>query len=266
MPKAGEIDYLKRIGPGGAEHALHKPFSDSECGRYLTEVGTVMQLLPRPPARLLDLGVGSGWTTVFLALRGYEAVGQDICPDMVDLALQNRARYGAAKASFVLQDYELMEFRGEFDAALFYDSLHHAENESAALRAVFAALKPGGVCVTVEPGAGHSIAPISRRAMETYAVTEKDMPPHHIITVARAAGFREFRIYGRPGEPLSAATYGMEGSLEEEPLPGRWRVASRFLERALRTAFKGSKQRDIDFLFSRHDGLLENGHIVWMRK
>ena len=85
MAKQDEINCLKNIGTDGAWHALEEPFYDTNCGLYLTYIGTLMSLLPNPPAKVLDLGVGSGWTSVFLARRGYEVTGQDIAPDMIAL-------------------------------------------------------------------------------------------------------------------------------------------------------------------------------------
>ena len=55
-------------------------------------MGIIMQLLPATPARVLDLGCGTGWTSTFLALRGYTVVGQDIAPDMLSLARANQQR------------------------------------------------------------------------------------------------------------------------------------------------------------------------------
>ena len=282
MPKLGEINYLKALGAEGANHALNKPFADECCGRYLSDLGIVMRLLPEPPARVLDLGVGSGWTTAFLARRGYEVVGQDICEDMIELAEQNRVAYGVDTASFVVQDYESMAFRDEFDAAFFYDALHHAEDEAAALQAVYRALKPGGTCVTVEPGEGHALA--SQFAIERFGVTEKDMPPHHIIDVARRVGFREFRIYARPTEPQPVIDCGAVGSMAS-PEPSRWRVASGFLRKMVRVLLKGSRPPDVDYLFNLglsdirllptasspgdvvHSArILRDSNIVWMRK
>jgi SAM-dependent methyltransferase len=264
MPKLGEINYVKAIGAVGAAHALNKPFADDGCGRYLADLGLVMSMLPRPPARVLDLGVGSGWTTVFLARRGYDVVGQDICGDMIDLAEQNRRRYEAASASFVVSDYESLGYRDEFDAALFYDALHHAEDERAALAAAFAALKGGGVCVTIEPGEGHAAASV--HAVETHGVTEKDMPPHHVITVGRSVGFREFRVYSRAAEPALVGGYG-----QTEPVlprhPARWRVALAFARKALRALVKGGRETDGEFLFRIPRAMaLKDGNIVWMRK
>ena len=44
-----------------------------------------MGFLPDPPARILDMGCGGGWTSIFFAKRGYEVVGQDISQDMIDV-------------------------------------------------------------------------------------------------------------------------------------------------------------------------------------
>jgi len=173
MTKQGEIDYVKNIGNEGMLHALNKPFSDSECGFYLIDIGIIIGLLPEPLAKLLDLGVGTGWTSAFFAKRGYEVLGQDICPDMISLANKNKDRYQALSTSFIISDYENLEFSEEFDCAVFYDSLHHAENEHLALEKVYKALKPGGVLITAEPGKGHSKSLDGKKAMLKYGVTEK---------------------------------------------------------------------------------------------
>lgn len=195
MVKLGEIEYLKNIGEEGRRHAAHKPFSDPSCGGYLAEMGAIMELLPPPPARILDVGCGTGWTSRLLARRGYEVTGQDIAPDMIDLAIRTQAEEGLVDARFVVGDYEEMPFDNEFDAALFFDSLHHAIDEKAAIAAVYRALKPGGIVITAEPGCGHADAEHSQRAVQSFRVTERDMPPSRVIAAGRAAGFSDSRVY-----------------------------------------------------------------------
>ncbi|WP_440222454.1 class I SAM-dependent methyltransferase [Dokdonella sp. MW10] len=198
MAKQGEIDYVARIGEGGAAHAQGKPFSDADCGRMLADLGGVFMVLPPAPARLLDLGCGSGWTSVFFARRGYDVTGQDIAPDMIALAEANRAAAGVDNLAFTVCDYESLGFTDTFDAAVFYDALHHAEDPHAALAGVYKALKPGGVLVTIEPGVGHAEAEHSRIAVDMFGVTERDMPPRDIVRMARAIGFRGARVYPTP--------------------------------------------------------------------
>lgn len=204
MSKLGEINYLGNIGNMGQLHSLNKPFSDEFCGINLASLGFIMALLPTPPARVLDLGCGGGWTSVFFAKRGYDVVGQDIAADMVELALSNKEQNNLGdNLAFLCSDYEGLAFQSEFDCAIFFDSLHHSEDELQAIRSAYRALKPGGMLLTHEPGSGHAASPASIQAMEDYGVNERDMPPQLIIDQGRKVGFREFRIYPMPNELMS---------------------------------------------------------------
>lgn len=277
MPKLDETTHIRtffsRVGEEvGTRFVTDKPFSHVECPRYLVELGRIMCLLPPAPARILDLGVGMGWTSVFLAKRGYEVVGQDICGDAIALACRVRERYGAGSASFIVQDYESMSFREEFDAALFYDALHHAEDERAALQAVYDSLKPGGICIAVEPGDGHSNSEPTLKFVEEFGVTEKDMPPRHIIALAREIGFRSFRVYARDLDPFPALVADLDArpAPPQEPPSGRLRVSLLFAKKAMRAILKGTCDEDHAFLFNRHRPApspdLGHANIVWMKK
>jgi SAM-dependent methyltransferase len=200
MSKAAEQAYLEKIGAGGQQHAKEKPFSDVNRGLSLASMGAIFTLLPPPPGRLLDLGCGTGWTSVFFAKSGYDVVGQDISLDMIRLGEENKAFAGTTSLNFVHGDYESLGFRDEFDCAVFFDSLHHAEDERAALRSAFDALKPGGMLITHEPGEGHATTQASIEAMAQYGVTERDMPPHLIIRRGREIGFGACDVFPMPHE------------------------------------------------------------------
>ena len=214
MAKQGEIDYIENIGVDGMRHALNKPFSDPRCGLYFMDLGVLFSLLPAPPARLLDLGTGTGWTSVLFAQKGYDVVGQDIAPAMIDLAHKNQENSGLPNMSFIISDYESLGMEEQFDCAVFYDSLHHAVDEESALRGVYRALKPGGVCITVEPGKGHHLAKDSLNAVQAYGVTEKEMPPHHIIQTAQQVGFSRAKVYQRRFEPALVFDTNPPGIME----------------------------------------------------
>ena len=247
MPKQGEIDYVANLAPEEVGHARDKPFSDGGCGRYLMDLGLVLTLLPPPPQRVLDLGVGSGWTSVLLARRGYDVVGVNLAPAMIELAQANRAREGLANLDFAAHDYESLPWRGEFDAALFYDALHHAEDERSALAAVHRALKPAGMCVTVEPGASHARDPGALAAVARFGVTEKSMPPARIIELGKAVGFRSFEVYERPAPCL----------LAREPDRAWWRG----VRRCVRALLKDSWQA-----FGERGRSLAGSHVVVLHK
>ena len=205
MPKAGEMTYFSAIGEGGQQHSLNKPFSDPGCSDMLVSIGVIFRLLPPPPARILDLGCGTGWTSQFFARRGYRVTGQDISSEALALARDFSTQLGIGDTlDFHDGDYESLPFDKEFDVAIFYDSLHHAEDEGAAVASAYRALKPGGMLITHEPGEGHATAPASLRAMEEFGVTEKDMPPRRIIEVGLAAGFSAYKIFPLPPQMANA--------------------------------------------------------------
>ncbi len=198
MAKAGEKQYFDLIGEEGVVDSLNKPFSEAERGLYLARIGAIMTMLPPPPAKVLDLGCGTGWTSVFYARSGYEVVGQDIAENAIEHATRFADENGIENVTFVASDYEDLDGEATFDAAVFFDSLHHAEDEYAALASAYRMLRPGGICLTCEPGVNHGDAPGSIEAVERYGVTEKDMPPKTIAKAARAAGFRQTKFFPDP--------------------------------------------------------------------
>lgn len=204
--KTGEIEYPSVIGAEGRRHAKYKPFSDPDCGRHLVEIGQILYFLPKPPGRILDLGCGSGWTSIFLAHRGYDVLGVDIAPGMIALAQERRLEENATTARFQVGDFEDLEFAGDFDGVLFYDALHHAEDERAALKAAYDSLVPGGVCVVSEPGEGHHASLSSHEAVERYNVNEKDMPPDLVKRIGRSLGFAKAEVHPHPFDLLVAVS------------------------------------------------------------
>src|SRR5262245_48491762 len=122
MPKQAEISYVTnmvrvlKVSQAEVEHSLMtKPYGDPLRGSYFLDLGQMMKLLPSPPARLLDLGTGSGWTAEFFARCGYGVLGVDVAPDMIELARRRLAR--SLDLRFEVCDYEarfdLRELRRE---------------------------------------------------------------------------------------------------------------------------------------------------------
>ena len=196
MPRPGELTYYERIGDAGRAHAVGKPFSDDDCGLYLLRAGALFTLLPPPPARILDCGCGTGWLSYLLARRGYDVVGSDVSGDAICLAQTNPIFRGGPQPTFIVVDSEALSFHEEFDGVVFFDSLHHAIDDTKVLKNAFAALKRGGVCIALEPGRGH--AEKSKRIDAEFDVTDKDMPPRRVCRVGRRVGFGRTRILPAP--------------------------------------------------------------------
>ncbi len=202
-PKQGEREYFARIGPDGIAHSNGKPFSDENCPIYLSNMAALFQLLEGSPKRVVEFGCGVGWLSLYLARRGHSVTGVDISPEAIAAARSQRDEQRLPNADFVVADYEEFSPGENFDCALFHDSLHHAEDERAAVRCAYRSLRPGGMMLAFEPGRGHSTTAASKHAVLEYGVHEKDMPAEYIEKLGREAGFVRSVLMPRPYEITS---------------------------------------------------------------
>lgn len=206
MAKRDEIEYVEKMQTVLAvprdevsRSLLGKPFNDPRRAAYFLDLGQLLHFIPQPPRRILDLGVGPGWTSRFMALCNYEVVGLDIAPRMIELAREN-AR-GVPNLTFYVRDYEdAIDGLGTFDVVVIYDALHHSLDEARVIRNAYAVLAPGGVMITMEPGRGHSTSPHSIEAVQRFGTTEKDMEFDRQRQLMVAAGFSDVRQYYRLSE------------------------------------------------------------------
>jgi SAM-dependent methyltransferase len=97
-----------------------------------------------PVRRVVDLGCGTGGHAVILADRGYDVVGVDRSPDMLE-----RARQRGSRARFELGEIARLELGQTFDAVLMMFAVlgYHIANVDvqAALATVRRHLQPGGL-------------------------------------------------------------------------------------------------------------------------
>jgi SAM-dependent methyltransferase len=197
-PKKGEREYFARIGTAGIVHSSRKPFSDEFCTINLSNITALFNVIDPPPASLVEFGCGVGWLSLFFAQRGYAVTGVDISPEAIAEAQKQCQSRGLTNAKFVVGDYESFAPQEKYDCALFYDSLHHAENELSAVRCAFESLKPGGVMIAFETHLGHSQTPASLNAVAEFGVHEKDMPPEYVARLGKQVGFDRHLILQRP--------------------------------------------------------------------
>ena len=74
--------------------------------------------LPRPGARVLDIGCGTGSLSVVMAEMGQTVTGIDLSPAMIDLARQKAAKHGLA-IDFHVMDAAYPQFpAGQFNVIL----------------------------------------------------------------------------------------------------------------------------------------------------
>ena len=104
-------------------------------------------------ARVLDLGCGTGWSSIALA-RAYPGLrvdGVDSDEASIDDARRNAAEAGMAGAvTFEVRDAADPATRGAYDLACIFEALHDMARPVEALRTVRGLLGDGGVLVVAD--------------------------------------------------------------------------------------------------------------------
>jgi len=175
-------------GRSFVDFQLTKGFIDPS---FVQRWGAVTEVLSKRSfgPKVLDLGCGPGWTSVFLAGRGLEVTAADISPDMLAIARDNAARFGLQIASVEADMQAGFDLGDGFDSVLIFDALHHCQDETRVLRHCHAALRPGGSILLVEPDWFHEYAPSARHDRHVYGTTERGMGWLRMSRALRKAGF-----------------------------------------------------------------------------
>lgn len=99
--------------------------------------------------KVLDLGCGSGWLSIYLVSKGFDVLGIDCSTQAINLG-NIWAKEDNIPARFEVQDLATMDFpAGTFDAVVANSIFEHFPKEIATAMAakVHAMLRPGGVFV-----------------------------------------------------------------------------------------------------------------------
>jgi 2-polyprenyl-3-methyl-5-hydroxy-6-metoxy-1,4-benzoquinol methylase len=208
-----EINYAFSL-PGVTEveatiNALRKPFwfSTSNLSAYLNGFVKLVRALElaqmSPPAKLLELGGGGGWTAQFLAEMGFRVVSTTISEHEVKLASSRAAALAAKGIPFELRFLAApMESVGSrvsdecpFDVVFVFEALHHAFDWKAAIQSAFACLRPGGwLLLCNEPNVLHTA--ISYRVAKLSSTHEIGFSRSELINHLKTSGFTSVTSIG----------------------------------------------------------------------
>jgi ubiquinone/menaquinone biosynthesis C-methylase UbiE len=143
-------------------------------------------LLPASPARVLDVGCGTGSLSLLLAAEGHHVTGVDFSPAMVAAATAKAAAAGA-DVRFIVADATAPAFpEASFDAVLCRQTLWALPDRTAALGNWASLLRPGGAVILVEglfaSGRGMSEAEIRAAFPDTLTPpTVTDLAANHAL-------------------------------------------------------------------------------------
>jgi SAM-dependent methyltransferase len=117
--------------------------------RTAPEVDRVAKILQTQGGeRVLDMACGSGRHSLELRRRGFDVVGTDISPDLIEIARREAAEAGL-EVDFVEADLRALDFEDDFDLVLNLNdgAIGYLESDEENLRAfatIARALRPGG--------------------------------------------------------------------------------------------------------------------------
>jgi len=176
-------------------------------GFSFTRYATVMYAFetlgfPGDGASLLDLGCGTGWTSVFLAQRGFAVTGVDIVPANIEGARVLASKWNV-QVDFHIADLDYLDLAQTFDCALIYNALHHTTRQRAVLEAIRRHLKPGGWLLIGEPSWLHRYSANARATTEGKGWVERGLSMRALRRDCRGAGFGRMRRYFEGTHPAS---------------------------------------------------------------
>jgi SAM-dependent methyltransferase len=166
------------------------------------------------PARVLEVGCGTGIVLSRLVAEGLAAEGADLLPEALDRC---RARL---PVPLWRVDARRLPFVAEFDAAGLFDCLEHFEDEAPVLAGIHASLRPGGLVVITVPA-----LPGLWSGMDAWSHHRRRYTRASASAAVRRAGFEVVRAAYFNGVLLPAVW------LQRRVLP-RWRPFDR--DRAFR--------------------------------
>lgn len=173
---------------------------------YPPAVDAVIELLPPPPLKVLDVGCGEGRLGKVLFSCGYEVIGVDLDPAMVALAAEHHAAE--------IADATALPFgREEFDAVVSAHVFMEIEALDAALAEISRVTRRSGTLVAVVEhpfSSGRKVDHYSRPQRYDWEMTFQG------ADLALGGLHRPLATYVRE---IERAGFGLE-SLRETALPG----------------------------------------------
>jgi ubiquinone/menaquinone biosynthesis C-methylase UbiE len=95
--------------------------------------------------KVLDIAVGTGWTTEQFIRAGADVTSIDLTPKAVELTKKRLSLYGLNSDKVMVADAQKQPFENEtFDYVLAYGCLMHMPNTEKAISEIYRVLKPGG--------------------------------------------------------------------------------------------------------------------------
>lgn len=138
---------------------------------------------PAPGLKVLDLGCGPGESSRLMKERGYEAVGVDQSPKMIEAALKREVE------AYVSDCAPLPFADGTFDGVFACTSLEWSEQPHKIVKEIARVVKPGGFLVAVTLGPSVTPRRAAYRRLYGEPVVHNSMMPWELRSLLEEHGF-----------------------------------------------------------------------------
>jgi 2-polyprenyl-3-methyl-5-hydroxy-6-metoxy-1,4-benzoquinol methylase len=172
----------------------------NKTGREDTVIKIVNGLALKPGARILDVGVGMGITSMMLAEKGYNVSGLEPSNKLCRII-----EYGAKKYKLKLSIYNCIaevidKIEDTFDVIIFNSSFHHCDDPVLVLKNCYKRLENGGAVTLINENmlkfyitkASYQ-KNLTKNPLETGHYGGNEHAYHHweYMTMLKVAGFRD---------------------------------------------------------------------------
>lgn len=233
----GKMSPLETLFPGGSAELAERLYADTGAMRYVNLVAAAaaeacaVRQWDRP-LRILELGAGTGGTTVAVLPRldpeRTEYWFTDVSSLFLDRAAERFGGFGGLRTALLdlEKDPEAQGFgAGTFDAVIATNAVHAVKDLGAALERIVALLAPGGLLILVESTAHLAWFDMSTGLIEGWQHFGDELrgdnpllPATAWEAVLRRAGFGETVVVPESGTP--AAHGGQQVLLALKPGQG----------------------------------------------
>jgi cyclopropane fatty-acyl-phospholipid synthase-like methyltransferase len=158
----------------------------------------------RPPAKLLELGGGAGWTAEFLAQFGFDVVSSTLSPHDASITRKRAETLRAKGFGPMLEAVvapmetiaESVKAQRPFDAVFVFEALHHAFDWRSTVASSYECLSPGGwLLICNEPNFLHTA--VSYRVAVLTNTHEVGFRKSDLLQHLKKTGFRRVISTGK---------------------------------------------------------------------